>query len=115
MSKIRNHAIGATLTAATLAAVLLTGCAGTEDDDDCREDESMSASLILGRGTGGSSGSKPSTGTSRVTPVPRPAPSPGKSPTKPSVVAPAKPSTVEQGSTSKPKAPKVKIDDEDCD
>ena len=98
MNKIRNHSIGATATAVAMAAVLMVGCTGGADED-CREDESMSASLIVGKGGGGKGGGGGKSSSSR-----------GGSTSK------GKSSGKSSGKGSgKAKAPKVHTDDEDCD
>lgn len=81
----RHHAIGAALTAATLGAVLLTGC-GDDQPEDCPS-ESPAAMAPLSMTVGGS----------------RPAPRPAAPAPRPVAPAPKVP-------TSKPKGPKVDID-----
>lgn len=57
VNKMRNHAVGASLTALTLAAVVLTGCASPEPDE-C-EDRSMGVmSMVDGRSGGSGGGSR---------------------------------------------------------
>lgn len=108
MNKIRNHAIGASITAITLAAVVLTGCA--ETPAECEDYDAASMSFV--DKVGGTSG-----GGSRGGSVSRPvAPAP-----KPNLNKPAapKPGAGSGGSSStdggKAKAPKVKIDTDDCE
>lgn len=105
MNKIRNHSIGVALTAATLAAVVLTGC-GTETDE-C-DDDAQSMSMVMKPGPA----SRPAPPRAVPNPgsVPRPAPNrvAPKYPAGPAKPAPVKPKG--------PKAPKVHVDfDDDCE
>lgn len=104
MSKLRNHTLGASVTALTLAAVVLTGC-GTPDE--CDDADSMAPmSMVDGRGgTSGGGGGKSSGGGSR---------SGGKvSVNKPGSGSKQKPSTGKVGGSKTGKT--VKVDTDDCE
>ena len=60
MNKIRNHSIGAALTAVTLTAVVLTGC--SQPTEECEDVQSLAPMAMVdgleGKVGGGSGGSR---------------------------------------------------------
>jgi hypothetical protein len=105
MNKIRNHAVGASITAVTLVAVVaLTGCGNTTDECD---NDAQSMSLVTGRGgTSGGGGSRGGGGFSKPS-VPK-APNMNKGPAKSGGSSSGGSSS--GGSSSGGKAPKTKVD-----